>query len=347
MTSLEFSGISVESDPKPSLKNSTAQDFLTCGICLEVLVDARRGCNGNHHFCGECLDKWYESKRGARVPCPQCREDVVFSKDRNGAKIAGVPAPMLCGLIDSQDCVCPYDCKESFKIKDLRAHKQVCPNMPIECPFAALGCKHKASRSMLEEHIEKAKNEHQMLIAKNWSATHDIIAKQNKHFQHAERRIRDLEKSIVTLSSSLESSMQAVTDRIVKMSQNQIIAHELLHKIPDVMEANVKMFAEAVKSKRAPKRKAAALEDAAKAAKEMRSSFTRALDDKEATPTGRRRVLDDDSSDEELEPPGAPVRAPRAEGSSSPTSPSYSPTSPSYSPTSPSYSPTSPSYSPI
>jgi len=365
MTSLDFSAVPMESDPKPTLKNESAQDLLTCGVCLEVLDNPVRGCNGNHHFCAHCLEKVVATDPRPKTLCPQCREDVVFSKDRAGNQVVGVPAPMLCALIDTQDCVCTYDCGDSFKLKELREHKKVCKNVPVECPFAALGCKHKSPRSKLDAHIEAAKNEHQMLIAKNCSATHGIISKQNTKLEQAERRLHGLAKEVADMRREYRAGHVEVVQRCNNIAGGQYVTNELLSQICGVMEANANSFAEAVNAKRAPKRKAAALEEASKAAREVVASVAKVTNGKYKTPPGRRRLIDDDFSgdgvsDEEREgdisreadPPGAPSRAPRGERSVTPTmpswstSPSYSPTSPSYSPTSPSYSPTSPSYSP-
>jgi hypothetical protein len=338
----------MESDPTPVLKNESVQELLTCGVCLEVLVNPVRGCNGNHHFCGDCLQKVVTSDLRLKTPCPQCREDVVFSKDRAGKQIAGVPAPMLSALIETQDCICPYDCGNSLKLKDLSEHKKVCENVPIECPFAALGCKHKGPRNKLDAHIEEAKNEHHMLIAKNLSTTHDIISNQNIQLHFVQCRIRNLTKEVADLRTEHRVAHLQVVRLCSQIASEQAITYQLLSK----------SLAEPIEAKRAPKRKAATLEEASNAANEVVV----------CTPIIPRRFVDDDSDDDKEEDPellelfsrahppdapralrtgtgmaGVPSRVPRGEQSSTPIMPSYSPT---YSPTSPTYSPTSPSYSP-
>jgi ABC-type transporter Mla subunit MlaD len=164
----------------------------------------------------------------------------------------------------------------------------VCENYPVECPFAALGCKHKTPRSKLDTHIEEAKNEHQMLTAENLSATNSIISEQNKQFHQAERSIHKLTNELANMRTEFGRGLDEVLHRSNQVADEQAETNQILSQISRVMEANAKSFEVAVNAKRAPKRKADALEEASNAAKEVVASVAKVTNGKDKAPRGEK-----------------------------------------------------------
>ena len=271
------SSLPVEINAVPVMMDESQKELLSCSTCLEVLHDPVRACNSNHHVCRGCLaNVIHQANQDQRRPsCPECRDEVVFYWDRTGTRVPGVPAPILAAIIAAQQCACPFECGNNFKLAAFPDHKKVCANAPVECPFAALGCKHTTTRGKLNQHMEDAKNEHDLLVAENLSGTNKIISEQSKQLETAERKINMLTDELSTMAAGLRAGLDQVHSRSREAAEKQADTNKILSQICKVMEANAKSFEVAVHAKRAPKRKAGALEEASNAVKEVVASVAK------------------------------------------------------------------------
>jgi len=123
--------------------------------------------------------------------------------------------------------------------------------------------------------MEDAKNEHDLLVAENLSGTNKIISEQSKQLETAERKINMLTDELSTMAAELRAGLDQVHSRSREAAEKQADTNKILSQICKVMEANAKSFEVAVHAKRAPKRKADALEEASSAAKEVVASVAK------------------------------------------------------------------------
>ena len=287
------------------LTNGDVLPFLTCSVCQEVMENPVRGCDRGHHFCAECLHKWFDPMLHNHRKCPDCRDDLAFSKDVHNNFVTGVPAPLIAGLIRVQEVACPHACGETCKAFKLKDHKETCRRAPVECPFAALGCEAKIPREEVDAHVRDATHQHQLLICKNFAKTEEQMVAQCREVEDLRRDVKWATQRVTCLRDQVESEFSKLTSNVHALSEKQDETNSLLRDLVRLTESNINGFAEAVeKTKGRGKRKAAAideaLENSKKAAKKLSDTFS---------------YVDRDS----------PV--------------SYSPRSPSYSPTSPAYAP--------
>jgi len=244
-----------QTNPVPVMIDDSQKKLLCCAVCFNVLDDPVRACNANHHFCRGCLHNVVVQHTNVMASCPECSGNITFSWDPTGTRVAGVPAPILAGIIAAQQCACPFECGNNFKLAAFPDHKKVCANAPVECPFAALGCKHTTTRGKLNQHMEDAKTEHDLLVAGNLSDTNKMMSEQCKRLQTAEHHINELKMHNVQMICTLRTGLDDVLRCCRQTEQKQAETNRILSHISRVMETNTKPFEVAVDVKRAPKRK--------------------------------------------------------------------------------------------
>ena len=332
--------------------------MLTCGICLNAVLDARRACSADHFFCKSCLEKVRRSAPSeVSRKCPNCRSKMPLDKDLN----PGHPAPFVDKMVQLSVIMCVNEgCTHACKFKDLSEHRLVCEHEVVDCPYKLQGCDAKVKRGALESHIRDAAMEH---VQSSFVRTHDV---QN-----------DIKYKLKRVHSNVKQSYYVMGDMMKTKFEDSHASMKQMHQKIDFVTSSLSIMAEALDTvvcaqmSYAPlvmsRRGKAASESAARivasskeSIKRMRGHFSEGAtsytphakklkvtpiapgapgpSNKSTMPPLREEGLDTPS--EAFGPTGA------ASTSYTPTSPSYTPTSSAYSPTSPTYSPSSPVYSP-
>ncbi|KRX06622.1 TRAF-like protein [Pseudocohnilembus persalinus] len=127
-----------------NLNESTIQS-LKCSICYDICKDPAQCKNCNQNFCFQCIQ--------SETRCPQCREKWQKSKNKR------LKNTFIKNLInDNLQISCLYSqlgCTESFYIRQIGDHEQICDYKPITCFYQKNGCKGVCLQKDLQRHDYK------------------------------------------------------------------------------------------------------------------------------------------------------------------------------------------------
>ena len=118
------------------------EDFF-CMICAKLLNEPHLTDCCGQHFCGVCLERWFEKQ--AKKICPHCRSES-FSYMRY------LP---LKRKINALQVYCPFKnqgCKEITTVGEVKTHKDVCGFAQVLCNQ---GCGSTVLRKNLLQHCDK------------------------------------------------------------------------------------------------------------------------------------------------------------------------------------------------
>ena len=124
---------------------SEVQNYLDCGICLNVLEKPVECSTCKRSFCKLCvLDYLNLCKNKAKVFCPNCRNFPFEYVDSH---------PMLMQALNKLQISCEYQdsgCKEICSYEEIVPHQNICPYMNFIC--SNFGCDQKILRKDFSQH---------------------------------------------------------------------------------------------------------------------------------------------------------------------------------------------------
>eukprot|EP00771_Trimastix_marina_P002790 gnl/Trimastix_PCT/3950.p1 GENE.gnl/Trimastix_PCT/3950~~gnl/Trimastix_PCT/3950.p1 ORF type:complete len:372 (+),score=18.82 gnl/Trimastix_PCT/3950:56-1117(+) len=189
-------------------------DHLSCGLCLDVMIDPFMCPHCEQIGCKICLVRAIQSQ-GCK--CPFCRKGL----DPEGIRRASVP---MRRMLDELEVRCPH-CPATVQRAQLRTHLAECPSLELPCPYADAGCTHRAAAQGLDDHRRECpfRLAHERLTAQ---AAHiqdltEALESQRSETKDTRRRVGRLEREM----QEHKRNIRSLTDQL-QHAREQLRAHE-------------------------------------------------------------------------------------------------------------------------
>ena len=128
--------------------------------------------------------------------------------------ITGIIAPGLWSSMRHYDecpaypLTCPNKCGvDGIKRRDMADHRNKCPQEPIECPFAEVGCKNMICRHELDSHVTSSMQQHLLLVMGAYKQV-------NNELQETKAKLTSTEATLTTAVQLLWQGKEADKEAI-------------------------------------------------------------------------------------------------------------------------------------
>ena len=113
--------------------------------------------------------------------------------------------------------VCPRRCGErEIKRKDLTAHKQECPQEPVQCPFYKAGCKEKLLRKDLEAHTAFNTQQHLQLVMTTSTRNYAELKAEHRELKAEHQELKTEHQELKAEHQELKVKMEEMVSNVAK-----------------------------------------------------------------------------------------------------------------------------------
>ena len=98
------------------INNKSIDDFYSCKICLNILLNPKMCYECENFFCGQCIDNFQIHNKN----CPNCRQPFVEMKILKHFKL----------ILNQMTIKCPLKCEDNINYENVESHIKSCKNAP-------------------------------------------------------------------------------------------------------------------------------------------------------------------------------------------------------------------------